>query len=449
MQTELNVEATPTGRIVYQTPDKLVSRTLDVNKRVAYSSPTQDRCIVENTPNCDGIELCHVFGRANSTDDTLMSSIEFNWDILKYGLNLDSRRNCIFAGALFHAKYDKGRWCLVPPIGVLQDLLKATKTGDRKIVAAKLKDIHDLGTYTYTLVPIHYEMGYKPIVWQTTDRPQAGDDDLIIYKYPFNKPVIEIESHVYPEFIVLSIGLHMAENPLLVSDPTFDQSHLDAYTEHFKIISTLYRTWTKPLTDAQKIQHKGMAPRIQYQVTDDEMSDESDHDDPNDKCYRAPRSKKKHATTSAPTTRSTRRSANLTLSSTTQLDALIPNGLEVVEAEPKVEIILGVNADGQEPDGPGSGRVAVLRKMPSSNKRKERERSVSPSPTSRRQGPGEGSSQENDLMSMLTSAAGYDSDTTPAAPAKSSKAKGKAPAKASKAKRKVAPLPRRSTSKRS
>ncbi|PPQ66908.1 hypothetical protein CVT24_008523 [Panaeolus cyanescens] len=420
---------TPSGRIDQIAPDKLASRSLKVNARVKSTSPTEDRCIVENTPNSDGIELCHVFGRANSLNDDLMSSIEYHWLLDKNGLGLDTRRNCFFAGSHFHARYDNGKWCLMPDEETVEELFTATSIS-REDLRKKLDEYHEMDCFTYTFVAIHEQMASKAISWQKKDIVRSKRD-LDVYVYPFDFPrTLQIRSHLYPEFVILSIGQHFKEKH--ITDLSLQKGHLRDYLGRFKSIKKLYQMWTTLLTPAEKLNHPIMQPVLIYE------SEEEEEEEPkvkkgkkDDDSYRGPKWTEEDKKTVV--TRRTRQSTRTP--TLLQGSDLKPPVLSSNSNDQKVEVPKEDEGDdaGEDSAGTDRGRIARVRPKPSKKKRKEPERSVSPSPPSRKRGPGKGSLKETDLM--LTSTLECESDVEVAAPRK-----------ASKAKRKVAPLPtRRST----
>ncbi|PPR01845.1 hypothetical protein CVT24_001733 [Panaeolus cyanescens] len=265
---------TPAGRIAtrcFLVNDKLktvlVERNDQAKRRVAAIAPLQTRCIIEQRgyPNRlnSGIHLCHTFGRAHSTNDDLMESIEYHWGMQKGSLNLDTRHNCFYCGSDLHAMHDDDYWCLVPAEEVVERYLEAMKAdgghhGAKLRAAIELDEINPQkspGKYhTYTLIPFNTTMANTVIQRYHKVEP-TQPSDITNYFFPFNSPeFIHVQSHLHPKFVILNLGRLLADpdNEEMVSDIR-SQGYMKRFQKTLKDVETLYTKWTFKLDVVQKM----------------------------------------------------------------------------------------------------------------------------------------------------------------------------------------------------
>ncbi|PPR01844.1 hypothetical protein CVT24_001732 [Panaeolus cyanescens] len=257
----------PEGRIATTGSGKdveLTNRKTDVDRRVQAIALTGNKCLIEHRANSESshmsIQLCHIFGRANSLNNRLMTSIEYFWGLKKYSLNLDSRYNCMYAGNDLHGMFDHGGWCLIPEKQILLDYQEATNADGfhhgKTLYKAmhpepkKLKDTDedeskDDNHYTYKLVPLDSEMK-KTLIHRFHVEVPTDPSHFTTYFYPFND-LPPIRSHIHPKFVIISLGKLMGNPYRFLSD-----NRLAPYHEHLTIINALWTKWSKELRPSQE-----------------------------------------------------------------------------------------------------------------------------------------------------------------------------------------------------
>ncbi|KAH9022444.1 hypothetical protein EDB84DRAFT_495731 [Lactarius hengduanensis] len=141
-----------------------------------------DRCLIENTSDF----LDHIHCLKRSTEDHLLDSLEFAWNMKPLTLNLDTRYNIIH---IIDAYYNA-------------------------INTRKLPNI-DAKVYQYTLVA-HEKMRGAPIHRQKDILHQLipNADDFTFYPHPYHD-FPTIGSHAHPRFIICNSGSKLDESGLL------------------------------------------------------------------------------------------------------------------------------------------------------------------------------------------------------------------------------------------
>ncbi|PPQ85459.1 hypothetical protein CVT24_003644 [Panaeolus cyanescens] len=175
----------------------LVPVSTSTYNRAKLSDPHNQRCLIENCPETQGVEMAHIFDRDTSWRPSVLDSIEWGWKMKKGSLNLDTSRNIIFLGASMHRLYKSRKWALIPEESVvfqyLHPLMKA---------AHPRKQFPNIQgeTFKYRFEPIE-DMEDIYLARQSTNDAL----DITIHEYPFDDFPI-LTSHVHPKYVILHLG---------------------------------------------------------------------------------------------------------------------------------------------------------------------------------------------------------------------------------------------------
>ncbi|PPQ99645.1 hypothetical protein CVT24_005223 [Panaeolus cyanescens] len=192
-------------------------------KRAQNADLNLQRCLIENCSSSGAVQLAHVLGRETSASERTVTPLEWNWDLMKGSLNLDTRRNIFFLAPSIYELYKDRRWSLIPEEDVV---------------------------YVYI-------------------SRQSEDETVAIHEYPFaDFPVVT--SHVHPVFVLL----HLADALLSVSQTKMDE--IVVQYPWVKQVPDLWTCWTTSLPDIayrdrkfMGLQNRRHHPSPKYDWTDD------------------------------------------------------------------------------------------------------------------------------------------------------------------------------------
>ncbi|TEB28121.1 hypothetical protein FA13DRAFT_1711951 [Coprinellus micaceus] len=222
-----------------------------VRDRVEAKSPRGDRCIIEGFSGEKAINLCHVFPRCMTGNDRIMTAIEYKW-----GKKIP--------GATPHWMHDHARFALVPSTEVLDAFLDPENHPDntdglpnRATFANAMEKAKEHATYlstdtqhktpifTYTLVPLTEKIADVIFVHEHEHPHVSGDPKVSAHQYPF-RDFPKIESHIQPQFVLLSLGLTLFR--LKLNDKKLEKMQEDFSTKDLSVpfvdILRLYKFWT-------------------------------------------------------------------------------------------------------------------------------------------------------------------------------------------------------------
>ncbi|KIJ23997.1 hypothetical protein M422DRAFT_56591 [Sphaerobolus stellatus SS14] len=183
--------------------------------RVQSADPNQGRCLIENCAEYRCVEFCHCFPSSQRKDliwltRRKLSNIEWHWNMQKYTLNLDTRRNIFRAGAAMHGLHAKNAWLLLPEEHIINKYHETVKdTIDGPIAERQsFPNIPDQNDFEYRFVPLLPAM--KTIAIHRQLGTQAADselmpNDFVTYIHPFNA-MPKLTSHLHPKFAILEAG---------------------------------------------------------------------------------------------------------------------------------------------------------------------------------------------------------------------------------------------------
>ncbi|KAJ3523309.1 hypothetical protein NMY22_g11497 [Coprinellus aureogranulatus] len=249
--------------------------------RALAADPNEGRCLIENTPNEQGVEMAWATDRQYSKSRS--RSVEWGWGMRKGALNLDTRENVFFLGSALNALYKNRKWALLPEERIVDSYL-VLETGNSGIpyVPKGREEFPHLneGIYRYTFLPLSADMERVKILRRNSSSPASSSDAFTTHLYPFHTlPVLT--SHIHPKFVLLHLSeaLHcemsdyayhinlVKTNPLIAktykfvykwcapgearSDPTFYSrtlvgEHYDPQTERYEILTD---SFVKPCED--------------------------------------------------------------------------------------------------------------------------------------------------------------------------------------------------------
>ncbi|PPR04142.1 hypothetical protein CVT24_010692 [Panaeolus cyanescens] len=261
-------ERIPTVLRVGKKKYKLAKRSVLVVRRVTFTAPSGNRCMVTNQANSrftiakTGIQLCHAFGRANSLEDERMRSVEFTWGMTRNSVNLDSRYNCFYCTSNFHIMHDNGYWCIMPDLDLVQRYYDAMRRDDGGHGVELAKEIQkdDKKIHEYTLVAFITDMESTDIDVYVDKSLRGEGPKKITYEFPFqNLP--KIRSHLHPKFVLLNVGA-VLEKPHITA-AVMDQDHLAPYSDAFGLIQRMYRVCWKEIS-AVKDMDPAFAPKTAF-----------------------------------------------------------------------------------------------------------------------------------------------------------------------------------------
>ncbi|PPQ80314.1 hypothetical protein CVT24_000413 [Panaeolus cyanescens] len=230
-----------------------------LKRRTRDAAPTTDRCIIENKILYDGVHLCHVFGRGQTKQGSMMCAIESNWNMEIGSLTLDARRNCFYARSPLHHHFDNGRWTMLPSLEVIQEYENIISDNppagtapvdvsmQPRLTAEILEKHNKVAIHTYTVVPLDPQMADVCIHRQITlDRPTKATD-FETYFFPYETPApLVVHSHIHPKFAILELGFILSEKYSSTAGENLldDQPHLAKYKAHFDGVRDIYDAWT-------------------------------------------------------------------------------------------------------------------------------------------------------------------------------------------------------------
>ncbi|KAF8992489.1 hypothetical protein BDQ17DRAFT_1432339 [Cyathus striatus] len=215
-------------------------RYLEIKGRVADSDPNKGRCLVENCSSTRSIEHCHVIPRKFWKLDTVLDSLEWNWNLKKGDLNLDTRYNIFCAGSSVHKMFDKHRWILLPDQWVV-DAYERHISDPKGCERCDFPTFEDANDFEYKIIPIH-EMEEVAFTRQKTNfSTPLGPESFTIYTYPF-ETFPKVNSHIHPKFVIVSIGDLLESHPDITEDITVKYPILGR-------ISDIYNAWVDDVPD--------------------------------------------------------------------------------------------------------------------------------------------------------------------------------------------------------
>ncbi|KAH9174455.1 hypothetical protein EDB89DRAFT_2228224 [Lactarius sanguifluus] len=133
-----------------------------------------DHCLIENTSHI----LEHVHCLKRSTEDHLLDSLEFVWNMKPFTLNVDTSYNVLRLSPNFYKSFVTNLWLLLPETDIIDAYYNAINT-------RKLPNI-DAKVYQYTLIA-HENMRGVPIHRRKDILHQPiRADDFTYYPHPYH-----------------------------------------------------------------------------------------------------------------------------------------------------------------------------------------------------------------------------------------------------------------------
>ncbi|KAF9037579.1 hypothetical protein BJ165DRAFT_1597304 [Panaeolus papilionaceus] len=169
--------------------------------RAEDSDPNFRRCLIENCSTNQAIHVAHVFDREVTAIPRFLESLEWNWNMIRETLNLDTRSNIFFLGASMHQLYQEMKWILLPEKDVVLRFFHEDRFPLKRPEFPEVEASPESEVFRYIFVPVR-DMEDICITRQSMDE---NDKRLIIHKYPFdNFPIIT--SHIHPKYAILQAG---------------------------------------------------------------------------------------------------------------------------------------------------------------------------------------------------------------------------------------------------
>ncbi|PPQ66912.1 hypothetical protein CVT24_008527 [Panaeolus cyanescens] len=212
---------------------RIKSITTAATERAKAADTNNQRCLIENCSSKRAIQVTHAFNRENAVLERKMAAIEWNTNMQKFTMNLDTRRNVFMVGASIGLLYEQKRWGLVPE----EDVVDRYFNEDGNV--RPRQDFPELTeeTFTYSFVPL--QRMEEVYITRQTDLPTGGRK-IDIYHFPHDG-FPKVTSHVDPKFAILQIGsiLTMLE----------EDKRLALIKKHpiMEKICTLHRHWCKTM----------------------------------------------------------------------------------------------------------------------------------------------------------------------------------------------------------
>ncbi|KAH8980750.1 hypothetical protein EDB86DRAFT_510285 [Lactarius hatsudake] len=182
--------------------ETLTQRIMSEASKRRINRAIGDHCLIENSSHI----LEHVHCLKRSTEDHLLDSIEFAWNMKPFTLNVDTRYNVLRLCPDFRKLFVMNLWLFLPETDIIDAYYNAINT-------RKLPNI-DAKVYQYTLIA-HENMRGRPIHRRKdiTHQPIRADD-FTFYSHPYHD-FPTIGSHAHPRFIICNSGSKLDESGLL------------------------------------------------------------------------------------------------------------------------------------------------------------------------------------------------------------------------------------------
>ncbi|KAH6892775.1 hypothetical protein BKA70DRAFT_1233518 [Coprinopsis sp. MPI-PUGE-AT-0042] len=207
--------------------------------RSAAADPNEQRCLVENYPKERAIQLTHILPRSFVRDGTMMSMLEWNWNMRRGTLNLDTRENVCYMGASMKLLYENGQWGLLPEDHIIYEHRFAGSSAPRSEFPIITGD-----TFSYTFIPLT-GMDDIALTRQTKHPPQANGFETHLHPY---RSFPKIVSHVHPRFAIMAFGLYAEAIP---------SSSLDNLCRTYPIVNelmTIVDSWNQLMLDDEEME---------------------------------------------------------------------------------------------------------------------------------------------------------------------------------------------------
>lgn len=94
-------------------------------------------------------------------------------------------------------------------------------------------------------------MADRDITLYPTDRSKGGRHGKVEHYFPFGNPFLEVQSHLHPKFVILSLGRHL-KHSTRISKEAREQEHVQNFGEELELVEKLHRRWTAKLTCDQE-----------------------------------------------------------------------------------------------------------------------------------------------------------------------------------------------------
>ncbi|KAH6892776.1 hypothetical protein BKA70DRAFT_1440579 [Coprinopsis sp. MPI-PUGE-AT-0042] len=168
--------------------------------RAAAADPNEQRCLVENFPVERGIQVAHILPRSVVREEATMSSLEWNWNLRRGTLNLDTRENVCFLGASMKLLYENNQWGLLPEEHIIDEYYDKKSAGfgcPRSGFPVIAGD-----TFTYTLVAL---TGMENLALMRQIKHPAQANGFETHLHPFQQ-FPKIVSHIHPRFAIMALA---------------------------------------------------------------------------------------------------------------------------------------------------------------------------------------------------------------------------------------------------
>ncbi|KAF8992490.1 hypothetical protein BDQ17DRAFT_1369461 [Cyathus striatus] len=214
-------------------PSSIVKDAL--HKRVEAVDPNGGRCLVENHSERQGVEYCHVMPRKLMYNDKLLDSLEWNWNMRKGTLNLDTRYNVFPAGESVFRMFDKNQWILLPDDEILEKYVRAFRPSVIGRTRRERFPNVNGDKFEYRLIPV-VDMEDVTFTRQNDTTTLQHAEPFTVHKYPFNT-FPKLISHIHPKFVIAAVGYLLLSNKPFIM-PFFNQHPI------LRTIIKIYRLWT-------------------------------------------------------------------------------------------------------------------------------------------------------------------------------------------------------------
>ncbi|PPQ74138.1 hypothetical protein CVT24_012831 [Panaeolus cyanescens] len=168
-------------------------------KNVKNMDPSLGRCLIENCSSTGAIRLVRVYNRDFHPNN--VDSMEWEWNMVRGTLNLDTRRNVFCLGESMYELYKNKKWALLPTEEDVMNFFSDAE-GDTMCMREDFPPVQ-AGPFMYKFLPL----GNMDDIYITRQSraTEDGSNRVDVYEYPFDDfPVIT--SHVDPRYVILHLG---------------------------------------------------------------------------------------------------------------------------------------------------------------------------------------------------------------------------------------------------
>lgn len=237
-----------TKSLVYETPEERAClKTPERAKEKVVAAAGGAFCLIENVNNSNALEFAHLLAR--SANDTLLTNLEYWWN-MKYGtLNVNTHKNITLLTKNLHRLFDANSWLLLPEDSVINQYLaaKGSRTDFPTIDSPPYKyrllvsdDMQDYPIHRRGLPASEVDIGKgKAKNANASDSDIVSADAFTTHIYPFTE-FLTITSHIHPRFVLCNSGMKLATG-YLMAEYVFARLSLEPTLRN---VVEIYEAWT-------------------------------------------------------------------------------------------------------------------------------------------------------------------------------------------------------------